>query len=197
MFFYCVHICVKGNLITKLNEFLNWVWYFPGDLLFFCCSVAQSCPALFDPIDCSTPGAPLLHCFLEFVQIHVHWGTIKHLILCCPLLLLPSVFSRIRVFFQWVGSLHQIAKVLGNFSFSIGPFKEYWGWFPLGLTVLISLSSRDCQESSPAPQFKSNNSLVLNLLYGWPLTSIRDYWETIAWTYGPLSTRSCLCFLIW
>ena len=171
--FYCVHICVKSNLITNLNEFLNWFGYFPGDSLFCCCSVAQSCPALFDPIDCSTLGTPLLHYFLEFVQIHVHWGTIKHLILYCPLLLLPSVFSMIRVFSQWVGSLHQRAKVLGNFSFSIGPFKEYWGWFPLGLTVLISLSSRDCQESSPAPQFKSNNSLVLILLYCWPLTSIR------------------------
>ena len=41
------------------------------------------------------------------------------------------------------------------------------GWFPLGLTGLISLTSKDSQESSPAPQFESINSLVLRLLY-WP-----------------------------
>ena len=39
-----------------------------------CCrSVARSCPALCDPMDCSMPGSSVLHCFLEFVQIHVHW----------------------------------------------------------------------------------------------------------------------------
>ena len=39
------------------------------------------------------------------------------------------------------------------------------GWFPWGLTGLTSYCPRDSQESSPAPQFKSINSLVLNLLY--------------------------------
>ena len=38
-------------------------------------------------------------------------------------------------------------------------------WFPLGLTGLISWQSKDSQESSPAPQFKSINSLVLSLLH--------------------------------
>ena len=38
-----------------------------------CCSVAQSCLTLFNPMDCSTPGLPLLHCLLEFAQVHVHW----------------------------------------------------------------------------------------------------------------------------
>ena len=37
-----------------------------------CCSVAKLCPTLCDPMDCSTTGFPLLHCFLEFVQTHVH-----------------------------------------------------------------------------------------------------------------------------
>ena len=52
------------------------------------------------------------------------------------------------------------------------------GWFPLGLTDLISLSLRDSQESSLAPQLESISSLVLSLLYGCPtLTSIHDYWK--------------------
>ena len=48
------------------------------------------------------------------------------------------------------------------------------GWFPLGLTALISWQSKDSQESSPAPQFKSINSLILSLLYGPTLTSVQD-----------------------
>ena len=63
-------------------------------------SVAKSCPTLCDPTDCSTLGFPVLHYLLEFAQIHFHWvgDAIQHLILCSPLLLLPSIFSSIRVF---------------------------------------------------------------------------------------------------
>ena len=39
-----------------------------------CCLLTQSCPALCDPMDCSTSGFPVLHCFLEFAQTHVHWA---------------------------------------------------------------------------------------------------------------------------
>ena len=38
-----------------------------------CCSVAQLCPTLCDPMDCSTPGLPVLHHLLELAQTHVHW----------------------------------------------------------------------------------------------------------------------------
>ena len=55
-------------------------------------------------------------------------------------------------------------------------------WFPLGWTGWISLQSRDSQESSPTPQFKSINSLVLSFLYSPTLTSIRDHRKTIALT---------------
>ena len=57
------------------------------------CSVAQSCLTLCDPMDCSMPGFPVLHHVLELAQIHVHQvsDASNHLILCRPLLLLPSV----------------------------------------------------------------------------------------------------------
>ena len=47
------------------------VWY---DKHFcFCCSIAKSCPTLYDPMDCNTPGSSVIHCLLEFAQIHIHW----------------------------------------------------------------------------------------------------------------------------
>ena len=50
-------------------------------------------------------------------------------------------------------------------------------WFPLGWTPWPPFSPRDSQESSPTPQFKSINSLVLSCLYSPILTSIHDYWK--------------------
>ena len=58
-----------------------------------CCSVAKSCPTLCHPMNCSTPGFPVLHCLSEFVQTHVHW--VNDAILCHPLCLLPSIFPSI------------------------------------------------------------------------------------------------------
>ena len=39
----------------------------------YCCSVANSCPTLCNPMNCSTPSSPVLHYLLEFAQIYVHW----------------------------------------------------------------------------------------------------------------------------
>ena len=66
----------------------------------FCCSVAKSCSTLWVSTDCSTSGSSVLHYLPEFVQTHVHRVSdpSNHLILCRPLLLLPSVFASVRVF---------------------------------------------------------------------------------------------------
>ena len=65
-----------------------------------CYSVTQSCPTLCDPMNYSTPGSPVLRHLPESAQTHVHRvdDAIQHLILCHPLLLLPSIFSGIKVF---------------------------------------------------------------------------------------------------
>ena len=55
-------------------------------------------------------------------------------------------------------------------------------WSPLGWTGWISFQSRDSQESSSTPQFKSINSLVLSLLYSPTLSSIHDYWKNHSFT---------------
>ena len=99
----------------------------------------------------------------------------NHLILCCPLLL-PSIFPRIRVFSNELKKSGQ--NTGASTSASVLPM-NIQGWYPLGLTGWISLrwTSRDSQESSPTPQFKSSNSSVLSLLYGPTVTSIHDYWK--------------------
>ena len=96
----------------------------------------------------------------------------NHLILCLPLLLLPSIFPSIRV-----SSFHQVAKVL-EFQFQHQSFQR-----TLRIDLLYDglvgspCSQRSSQESSPSPQFKSINSLVPSFLYSPTLTSIHAYWE--------------------
>ena len=63
-------------------------------------SVAQLCPTLCNPMDCSTPGLPIHHQLPELALTHVHriGDAIQPFILCRPLLLPPSVFPSIRSF---------------------------------------------------------------------------------------------------
>ena len=79
-----------------------------------CCSLAQSCPTLCDPVDCSTPGFPVLRYIPEFAQTHVHW--VGDAVQPSHPLLSPSPpafnLSQHQGLYQWVGSSHQVAKVL-------------------------------------------------------------------------------------
>ena len=77
-------------------------------------SVAQSCPILCDPLDCSMPGLPVHHQLLEFTQTHVHW--VGDAMQPSHPLSSPSApafnLSQHQGLFQWVSSSHQVAKVL-------------------------------------------------------------------------------------
>ena len=113
----------------------------------------------------------------------------NHLILCCPLLLLTSVFPSTGAF-----PVSQLFKSGGqsigaSTSASFFP-KSIQGWFPLILTDLISLLSRDPQESSPTPQFECINSLALCLFYCLALTSIHDSWKDHSFEYMDLCQQS-------
>ena len=79
-----------------------------------CCSVAQSCPTLCDPMDGSTAGFPVLHHLLEFAQIHVHWvgDAIQPSHPRSSLSPPAPNFSQHQSLFQWVNSSHEVAKVL-------------------------------------------------------------------------------------
>ena len=89
-------------------------------------SVAQSCPTLCDPMDCSTPGLPVHHQLPELLKLMSIESVMpsNHLILCRPLLLLPSIFPSIRVF-----SNESVLRIrwpkYRSFSFNISPSNEY------------------------------------------------------------------------
>ena len=143
-------------------------------------------------MDCRTPGFPVLHYLPEFAQIHVHWvdDAIQPSHPLSPLLLLPSIFPSIKVFSS-ESVLHQVAKVL---ELRLQPQSFQWIFrthFLSSWLVWSPCSSRGSQESSPAPQFKSINSLVLTLLYGPTLTPVHATGKTIAFIQ-----MWCLCFLI-
>ena len=79
-----------------------------------CCSIAQSCPTLCNPMDCSTAGFPVLHYLLELAQTHVH--SVSDAIQPSHPLSAPSPpafsLSQHQGLFLWVSYLHQMAKVL-------------------------------------------------------------------------------------
>ena len=86
-------------------------------------SVAQSCLTLCDPMNRSTPGLPVHHQLPESIESVM---PSSHLILCCPLLLLPSVFLSIRIFSNESVLCIRWPKYW-SFSFSISPSNEYSG----------------------------------------------------------------------
>ena len=131
-----------------------------------CCLVAQSYMTLCDPMDCSTPGFPVFDCLPELVQTHV--CQVGDAIQPSHPLSSPSPcafsLSQHQGLFQWVSSLHQVAKIL-ELQLQHQSFQSnIQDWFPLGLTRLVSLQSM--RLSSPTPQLKSINSSALSLLYG-------------------------------
>ena len=91
-----------------------------------CCSIAQSCLTLCDPMDYSIPGFPVLHCLPELAQTHVIELVMpsNHLVLSHLLLLLPSIFPGIRVFSNNSTVFTRWPKYW-SISFSISPSNEY------------------------------------------------------------------------
>ena len=125
----------------------------------------------------STTGLPVHHQLPEFTQTHVH--RVSDAIqpshpLSCPSPPAPNP-SQHQSLFQWLNSLHEVAKVLEfqlqHHSFQRNPRVDL---LQNGL-VGTPCSPRDSQESSPTLQFRSINSSVLSLLHSPSLASIHDY----------------------
>ena len=156
--------------------------------MFHFSSVAQSCPTLPDPMDCSTPGLSVHHQLPEFTQIMSIESVMPsdHLILCCPLLFPPSIFPSIRVF-----SNESVLRIRWpkhwSFSFRISPSNEYSGlisfrmdWLDL-LAVQGSLKSLLQHHSSKASILQCSAFFIVQLSHPYMTTG-----KTIAltrWTF--------------
>ena len=136
----------------------------------------------------STLGLPVHHQLPEFTQTHIHW--VGDAIQSSHPLSSPSPptfnLSQHQGLFQWVSSSHQLAKAV---EFQLQ--HQFFQWTPRTDLLQAGLigspcSSRDSQESSPTPQFKSINSSVLSFLYSPTLTSIHDYWKNHMFDYMEL-----------
>ena len=106
-------------------------------------SVTQSYPTLWDTMNYSTPGLPVHHQLLEFTQTYDQESVIpsNHLILSCPLLLLPSIFPSITVFSNDSAFSIRWPSIRVSASASVLPI-NIQDWFPLGWTGWISLKSK-------------------------------------------------------
>ena len=129
------------------KAFHNLIWWWCGDV--FCATHRQEIQSLSHVWLFVTPWTAAHQASLSITNSLslLKLMSIKsvmpsnHLILCCPLLLLPSIFPSIRVFSN-DSVLHIRWPKYWSFSFSISPSNEYSGLFPLGLTGLISLLSK-------------------------------------------------------
>ena len=105
---------------------------------FCCCSVAQSCPTLCDPMDCKASlSLTISRSLLKLMSIELVMPS-SHLVLCRPLLLLPSIFPSIRAISNESALCIRWPKYW-NFSFSMRTSSEYSGLISFKMTCLISL----------------------------------------------------------
>ena len=141
-------------------------------------SVSKSCLTLCDSMNCSTSGFSVHHQLLELAQTHVY--QIDNAIQASHPLSSPSPafnLSQHQALFQWVSSLHQVAKILRVSGLaSVLPI-IIQDPSPSGWTGWISLQSKGLSRVFSNTQFKSINSLVLSFLYSPTLTSIHDHWN--------------------
>ena len=168
----------KANVLNVLNYFS-----YQSSIHQFS-SVTQSCPTVCNPMNCSMPGLPVQHQLPESTQTHVHWvdDASNHLILCYPLLLLPSIFSSIRVFSN-ESALYIRWPKYWSFSFSISPSNEHPGLISFRmdgldlLTVQGTLKSLLQHHSSKASILRHSASFTVQLSHPYMTTG-----KTIALT---------------
>ena len=146
--------------MSRVGHFSKIFMYEDSGIHCWCWPVTKSCPTLCGPHAKSTGLQRVGHdlvteqrwtvSFQASLSSAVSWNLLRfmsiesvmlsdHLILCCPLLLLPSIFPSIRVFSNESALPIRWPK---HWSFSNSPSDEYSGQLPLGLTGLISLQSK-------------------------------------------------------
>ena len=125
------------------------------------------------------PSFTVFRGFLKFMSTELVM-LLSHTL--CSSLLLPSVFSSFRVFYN-ESALHVRWLKYWNFSFSISPSNKYSRLISLGLTGLISLHSKGLSRVFSSTTIQKHQFCGISLLYGPTLTSLHDYWTIHRFDY--------------
>ena len=166
-----------------LHKRVVWFWVVISPQLYrCCCSVTQSCLTLCYPMD--SLSFIISQSLLKLMSIESVMPS-NHLILCCPLLLLPSIFASIKVFSNESVLLIRCQSTGFSASASVLPM-NIQDWFPLGLTGWISLQSKGLSSvfsntTVQKHQFSGTQPEIVQLSYPYMTTG-----KTIAltkWTF--------------
>ena len=170
-----------ANSRTQLSDFpftfMHWrrKWqptpvFLPGE------SQAQLCPTFCDPMNHSTPCLPVHHQLPESPKLRSIESVMpsSHLILCRPLLLLPSIFPSIRVFANELVLPIRWPKYW-SFSFSISPFNEYSGLISFKINWFDLLAVQGILKSLLQHHILNASILQCSAFFIVQLTSIHDY----------------------
>ena len=132
---------------------------------------SQSCLTLCDPMNGSTPGLPVHHQLPQSTQTHVHCVMMpsNHLILSCPLILLPSIFPQIRVFSN-ESALRIRWPKCWSFSFSISSSNEHPGLISFRMDWLDLPAVQGTLKS-----LLQHHTSKASILHSPTLTSIHDH----------------------
>ena len=128
----CTHAHTYIHTYSHVYSTKEWLREWTLQPMLFGCSVTQLCPALCDPMECSTPGFPVHHHLLEFAPTHLHWvsDAIQPSLRLWSPSPLPLNFPSIRVFSNEVAFCIRWPKYW-SFSFSISPSNECSGLISL------------------------------------------------------------------
>ena len=150
----------------------------------------MSCRTLCDTMDCSMPCFPLSSTIFQGLLRSMSTESVilsNNLILCHPLLLLPSVFPSTGVFSNEV-AVHIRWPNIGA-SASVLPM-SIQGWFLLGLTGLMSLLSKEFSRVYYTTTVQKHQFFITLPSYGPTLTSVHDYWKDHSLDYTDLCRQS-------
>ena len=148
----------------------------------------------------SDPATPWTAARQASLSFTISWNLLKltsielmmpsnHLMLCCPHLLLPSIVPSMRVFSKESVLCIGWPKCWNLASASVLPM-NIQGWFPLGLTGLISLPSKGLSRVFSSTTVQKHQCFGDQSSYGPTLTSILDYWKNRSFDYMDLCQQS-------
>ena len=164
-------------LKTRLSHGGFWPWNYFGHETTCCHSVTKSCPSLWDPMDCSMTGFPVLHYLPRLFQTHVHWvgdtiqpshPSVTPFSYCPQSFLASGSFPISQLFISGGQSIGASASVLPM---------NIQGWFSWGLTGFIFLLYKGFSRVFFSGTIWKHQFFGTLILYGPTLISIHDYWK--------------------